>query len=332
MQGWTLERKIRVTQLRIMEWYEYFNGKAVISFSGGVDSVVLFDLARRIYPKIEAVFVNTTMEFPEIIRFVRSFDNVTVIRPKTNYSEVIKKYGYPVISKEISNYIHRMKTYNGCMEAYKNKIHLKSEEWLRENFSAVPFSFMKCMFGFSKRTSEEFIRTGIMPKSKYCISREWRYLIEAPFKISDRCCYHLKKAPIKKYCKETGNTTIVGTLAEESLMRRQVWLKQGCNAFNATEPKSAPLSFWTKQDILRYLKFTKIPYCDLYGRIQETQTGLLKFSGYQRTGCAGCLYGCHLDKTPNRLQMLKISHPAIYNYLFDKLNYGMVCDYIGLPY
>ena len=60
MQAWSLERKIRVTQTRIIEWYLHYNGKVAVSFSGGVDSTVLLDLARRIYPHLGAVFVNTS--------------------------------------------------------------------------------------------------------------------------------------------------------------------------------------------------------------------------------------------------------------------------------
>lgn len=332
MRNWSLERKIRVSQLRIMEWYMYYKGNVFIAFSGGIDSTVLLDLARRIYPHIEAVYVNTTMEYPEMIKFVKTFDDLTILRPKINYATVIQKYGYPVLSKEVSNYIHRVRTYDGCFEAYKNGIHLKPVEWLRENFSTIPFPFMKCMFGLSKKTADKFLETGIMPKSKFSIPKRWQYLIDAPFLINDRCCYHLKKAPIASYVKATGAKSIVGTLAEESLLRKQIWLKQGCNAFDAKEPKSTPLSFWTKQDILEYLNFTKIPYCSLYGDIQRNENGLLYLTGYQRTGCAGCLFGCHLESEPNRLQMLKITHPSLYNYFFDKLDYKTVCDYIGIPY
>ena len=332
MQSWPLERKIRVTQTRIIEWYQRYSGNAAVSFSGGVDSTVLLDLARRCYPDMEAVFVNTTLEFPEIIKFVKSFDHVTILKPKITYRNVIEKYGYPVISKEISNYVHRMRINADCMEAYKNKIHLQSAEWLRENLDAIPFSFLKCMLGLSKERVEKFRETGVLPKSKFAIPSEWHSLIEAPFEISDRCCYHLKKAPVKKYCNETGRRMIIGTLAEESMLRKQIWLKQGCNAFDASEPKSTPLSFWTAQDILRYLKLTNIPYCPLYGDIIKGEDDKLKFTGYQRTGCAGCLYGCHLEETPNRMQKLKDTHPSIYNYLFGKLGYGPVCDFVGIAY
>lgn len=43
MQAWPLERKIRVSQLRIMEWYQHWGGRVYISFSGGKDSTVLLD-------------------------------------------------------------------------------------------------------------------------------------------------------------------------------------------------------------------------------------------------------------------------------------------------
>lgn len=332
MQNWSLERKIKVTQTRSIEWYLHYKGNIAVAFSGGVDSTVLLDLTRRIYPEVEAVFSNTTMEFPEIIKFVKSFDNVTILRPKINYTQVIAKYGYPVISKEISNYVHRMRNNRECMEAYYQQIHLKSPEWIREHIEEIPFSFLKCMLGFSKKRVAEFIYSGMFPKSKFCIPPNGHYMLEAPFEISDRCCYHLKKAPAYKYCRKTGKKMIVGTMAEESLLRKQIWLKQGCNAFNASEPKSTPLSFWTSQDILQYLKLTDIPYCSLYGEIITLPNGNLGFSGYQRTGCAGCLYGCQLEKEPNRLQKLKTTHPAIYNYLFDKLDYAKVCDYIGIAY
>lgn len=331
MQSWSLERKVRVTQLRIMEFYQRFNGKVKISFSGGVDSLVLLDLARRIYPEIGAVFVNTTMEYPEIIQFVKTFDNVDIVNPKTNYSKVIGKYGYPVISKEISNYIHRMRTYKGCIEAYRQGLHLKPTEWILENFSSVPFPFWKCMLGFSHIKADEFLRTGIMPKMTHHIPKQWQHLIEAPFEINDACCYHLKKAPVKKYLKETGCVSIIGTLAEESKLRESIWLKYGCNAFDAKIPTSKPLSFWTSQDIMQYLKITQIPYCSLYGDIVE-ENGIFRFTGCQRTGCMGCLYGCQNEQYPNRLQRLKITHPKIYEYLFDKLKYKEVCDYIGLAY
>lgn len=98
-----LNAKIDMTERRIMDWYDYFGGKVYISFSGGKDSTVLLDIARKLYPDIQAVFCDTELEYPEIRKFVKGYDNVLWLRPKMRFDEVIKKYGYPIISKEIRN-------------------------------------------------------------------------------------------------------------------------------------------------------------------------------------------------------------------------------------
>ena len=91
MQGWSLERKIRVTQTRIMEWYMRYDGQVFISFSGGKDSTVLLDLARRVYPDIPAVYVDTGLEYPELRDFVKTKDNVIWLRPRYPFTQILEK-------------------------------------------------------------------------------------------------------------------------------------------------------------------------------------------------------------------------------------------------
>lgn len=105
MQSWSLERKIQVTQTRLIEWYQKFGGKVYVSFSGGKDSTVLLHIARQLYPDIEAVFVDTGLEYPEIKDFVKTVDNVTWLRPEMNFKKVIETYGYPLISKDVAKQI-----------------------------------------------------------------------------------------------------------------------------------------------------------------------------------------------------------------------------------
>lgn len=50
MQRLPLPRKIQITTARIIEWYQHYNGKVYVAFSGGKDSTVLLDIVRRIYP------------------------------------------------------------------------------------------------------------------------------------------------------------------------------------------------------------------------------------------------------------------------------------------
>lgn len=95
MQSLPLSAKVQMTKRRIEEWYDFFNGDVYVSFSGGKDSTVLLDIARSMYPDIEAVFVDTGLEYPEIREFVKSFENVTWLKPKITFKEVIEEYGYP---------------------------------------------------------------------------------------------------------------------------------------------------------------------------------------------------------------------------------------------
>ena len=102
MQSLSLKAKIRMTKWRIREWVDMYGEDGVyVSFSGGKDSTVLLDIARQLYPNIKAVFVDTGLEYPEIRLFVKTVSNVDWIRPKLTFRQVIEKYGYPFISKEV---------------------------------------------------------------------------------------------------------------------------------------------------------------------------------------------------------------------------------------
>ena len=106
LQALPLHRKVSITIARIMEWYRHFDGKVYVSFSGGKDSTVLLHLARGLYPDIPVVYVNTGLEYPELQRFVKGFDNVTVLYPKMNFHQVLIQYGYPLIGKEVAEAIY----------------------------------------------------------------------------------------------------------------------------------------------------------------------------------------------------------------------------------
>lgn len=85
MQRLPLQRKIQITTARIIEWYQHYDGKVYVAFSGGKDSTVLLDIVRRIYPDVPAVFSDTGLEFPEVREFVKSCENVTIVRPEMNF-------------------------------------------------------------------------------------------------------------------------------------------------------------------------------------------------------------------------------------------------------
>jgi len=107
LQSYPLWLKVKMSQERIRDWvYHYGENGVVVSFSGGKDSTALLHLVRQEFPDIKAVFSNTGLEFPEIQRFVKSFDNVDIVTPKMRFDEVISTYGYPLISKEVAEAIY----------------------------------------------------------------------------------------------------------------------------------------------------------------------------------------------------------------------------------
>lgn len=292
--------KIKKTENRIREWYEYYGGEVYIAFSGGKDSTVLLDIARRLYPDIEAVYTDTGLEYPELREFVKSIDNVTWLRPKENFKKVVQKYGYPVISKEVANKVHYAKPGNTrWQQLHGEYINPKTGE-------------LSTQYNFKK----------------------YEYLLDADFLISDKCCTIMKKKPSLEYEKETGKHPILGLMAEESHKRKNDYMKTGCNAFNKKRPQSQPMGFWTEQDVLEYLYTKKIPYASVYGDV-VFENGKYHTTGVRRSGCIWCGFGCHLEKEPNRFQMLKKTHPKLWNYCMKSIENGglgirHVMDYVGV--
>ena len=98
---------------------------------------------------------------------------------------------------------------------------------------------------------------------------------------------------------------------------------------------------------MHYIKKYNIPYCSVYGdivldekvdgiEVLEGQINLidylgcydkndvLKTTGCNRTGCIFCMFGCHLEKEPNRFQRLKETHPRQYDYCINGGEYSTI--------
>lgn len=284
-QNYPLWMKLHFTKIRIKQWYDYWDGQVYVSFSGGKDSTVLLDIVRSMYPGVPAVFANTGREYKEIYQFIRTVDNVVWMKPKMKFEEVTEKYGYPVVSKKVAMGIDR---YRNTKSAIQKELRING--------------------GINPSSGKKQHRT---------IPLKWQFLLNAPFKISERCCDILKKEPFKRYEKLSNNKPLIGTMTEESETRKDSYMRNGgCNAFNIKSPKSTPLSFWDTNDVWDYINKYKITYSKIYDM------------GETRTGCVDCMFGVHLEKGENRFDRMKKTHPKRYKDCMERLGIKEVLDWV----
>ena len=281
-QRYPLEMKVSMSLNRISFWYKKYQGNVYVAFSGGKDSTVLLHMVRSLYPEVPAVFVNTGLEYPEIVDFIKSVENVVILRPTMTFHKVIEKHGYPVISKKVARAIRGLQNPNTSPKE-RNKLMYGDE---RGSFGKLPI--------------------------------KWRFLIDAPFKMSERCCDILKLRPARAYYKETQRSAYIGTMACDSDYRARTYIKGGCYLVDRKIPTCTPMGFWLQQDIWNYIKEYGLNYSIIYDK------------GVNHTGCMFCCFGIHLEKQPNRFDLMKVTHPKLYNYCMNKLGIRKILDYIGV--
>ena len=327
MQSLPLHAKIRMTERRIEGWINEYGEEGVyISFSGGKDSTVLMDIIRnRMKYDIPAVFVDVPTQFPELKEFAKTWKDVEILKPKMSFMDVCDKYGFPLISKEVSQAVYEAKNLLENAEKFKNKKYKYGKPMrLLQLEGKLPHK-EKCVLTneFSKRYD----------KSKY------QYLMNAPFWVSDQCCRVMKKTPLHEFADKTKRKPITAQMADESFLRTSNWIKFGCNGFNMKSPISNPMSFWKEQDVLTYIMENNLSICSVYGEIVEDFEAegilenqitfddfkcdrILKTTGCKRTGCMLCGFGCHM-KDDTRFLQLKETHPKMYGLLDVVKNNGV---------
>lgn len=292
LQALPLDEKIAIAQKAIREFVEHFGVDGIyISFSGGKDSTVLIHLCRQLYPDLVGLYSDTGLEFPEIRDFVQTFDNITIVTPKMHHREMLKKCGYPVVSKEQAEWIYRIRsgTSSGAIQ----------KAFYGMNLDGTP--------------------------TRFKLSEQWKYLLNAPFNIGSGCCKEMKLKPIAEYVKKTGRVPIMGTTASESALRTQKFMQYGFYNLEGKKAQCTPMSIWTDDDVWEYIHRFNLPYCKIYDM------------GYDRTGCVFCMFGAHLDKEPNRFQKLQRTHPDLWRYCmkpYDDGGLGLreVLEFMGIPY
>ena len=328
LQALPLERKIQITQNRIQEWYMHYNGGVYVSFSGGKDSTVLAHLTKQLFPDVPLVFSNTGLEYSSIQKFARDADAVFVY-PKMGFSDVVSTYGYPLISKEVAEaiyYARRIRNSGAATMRERVRTTLRKRQELLglRKSNVVEVTSPGGVFSGAVHNTEWkdwrrncLCNTSVFGEKSMFNKEKWLQAAEElPFAISHYCCSVMKKGPMKRYATSTKRKPIIGTLTDESRIRKQAWIRHGCNAFDSKTPTSQPMSFWTEQDVLTFIKQSGIQIADVYGDIVPTSDkpeAPLCCTGCDRTGCTFCGFGAH-NKNDNRFLTLAELDPKKYEY------------------
>lgn len=288
----SLDKKILLSKKIIKEFIQENNKyQMYISCSFGKDSLVLVDLVRDVCPEIPIVYINTGLEHESCVSLSKEYDNVYTIKPKKTMKEIIEKYGYITpYGKEISGAIEQVRRnlYEGKCDTYR----------VKQFRGEIGYSYSK------------FVKD-----------------LLAPFKISDKCCYHLKISPLRTFCKKNDlKYSFVGINFEESSMRKKNLIKDGLN----TEKQSRPLGFWKTNDIFQYIlnKNIKLPEC--YGEIIQNGDTLTT-SLHKRNGCVCCPIWTH-EENPNKFQIFYKKDKKTWEYVINELNFKKVLDWFDVKY
>lgn len=245
---------------------KYGEDKFYLSFSGGKDSTVLHYMLDQALPqnRIPRVFINTGIEYFDIVSFAKEMaendDRFVLLKPTKSIKKVCETYGYPFKSKEHS---------------------LKVGEYQKGSRTASILAYKNGYNG-----------TG---NSKFQCPKKLLYQYDESFKLklSDKCCYKLKKEPIHKWEKESNRTiAITGMRKAEGGQRANI---QGCIITRNSEVvKFHPLLVADNGFEDWYIKEHDIKLCKLYYPPYN----------FKRTGCKGCPFALHLQDQLDTMEKL----------------------------
>lgn len=158
-----INKAIKILKLAELQ-AKKFNEPVEIAFSGGKDSSVLLDLAKRSGINYRAIYKNTTIDPPGTKKFV--IDNkVEIITPKISFFDLIKKKGYPSFTRRFCcKFLKEYKILNTCCtgvrkdESQKRRKRYKSFEECRIYSKKNRVRMFYPILDFTQKDIERYIK------------------------------------------------------------------------------------------------------------------------------------------------------------------------------
>jgi len=283
---------------------------------GGLDSITLLIFLRKyVDPNIPGASISI-LEDKSIQQIHNKFDNFIKLRPLKSKVQVIREFGYPVISKMKASKIEHLQTPDNPKQTFIHAIMTgdmgAQGKFQHSNKIKLPDKWIKLFGGpYNSHRPDLICKT-------------------APFKVSDKCCYWMKEKPADDFAKKNGLKPYMGLMASEGGQRRLGLMKNGCNYYGKKVIRSCPFAIFTRQDILQLALDLKAPVPKIYGEIVRDPDGQLRTTRAQRTGCSMCGFGIHIEKRPHRFDRLREDNPKEWRFWMYDMGWGRVLDYIGI--
>lgn len=330
---------------------------------GGLDSITLWLFIRSL--GYDPIGISASyLEDKSIIKVHRAL-GIECVKPITYEDEkgkkrtytkarIIQEFGFPVLSKEIAN---KIDTLQHPTEKNKTVRH------------AIITGETGEYGGYQKNSRMKMSQKWLNLFGGYENETEGTDYKIPDFKVSSKCCYYLKEKPCDDWAREHHSVPFLGMMASEGGRREKSLKIHGCNYWGKTTIRSCPFAIFSRQDLLqlalemdKYYRSIKdtlraegvksgrltesfempesiIP--KIYGEISEDENGTLRTTKAQRTGCAMCGFGIHLEKRPHRFDLLRERNEKEWYYWMyecctdehgNKFGWAKVLDYIGVEY
>lgn len=338
--------KKKYARIRAWEFYNHpeIDGMAYVAV-GGLDSITLHVFLRSIGIDVPAISVSS-LEDKSIQRVHKALGVIALPPAKRedgrywNKREVIRQFGFPIISKETANKIALLQHPSPDNATVRHAI-ITGETGEYGGFRT----------GTRMQLARKWLELFGGPENE----REGTHYKTAPFLVSDKCCYYLKEKPCNDYAKESGRFPYMGLMASEGGRRQKALMLNGCNYISPGTKRSAPVAIFNRQDILTLTlemeDYYHVHWRDfgeteietiipaIYGEIVRDADGTLRTTKAQRTGCSMCGFGIHMEGRPHRFDLLRESNPKEWEFWMKHIyqdedgkwwGFGDVLDYIGV--
>jgi len=316
-QSLPYEAKIVHAEIRAREFEDWAieHGFNTCVSIGGLDSLTLYAFLISIGIRATPVSVSS-IEDKSIQVIHRQIPDMVFVKPYKSKVQVLREYGFPVISKEKAAKIANLQKPDNPKQTFIHAL-MTGDMGEQGNYGhspklKLPEKWLKLFGGLYNQH-----RPDLQCKA-------------SPFKVSAECCKWMKEKPMRDWQKANNMLPYLGLMASEGGQREKGLRKNGCNYYGKTTIRSCPFAIFSRQDLLQLALDLEVPVPRIYGEIVRDPDSNLRTTRAQRTGCNMCGFGIHIEKRPHRFDRLREDSPKEWYFWMYTMGWGEVLTYIGI--